>query len=234
MMLLPNLAERSHAPELMDSEPVSFEAFEKCLVDLAWLNRLFFSYRLTEKFVARALRRSPGRPLALLDVASGYGDMLRRLHRKFGSRLELVGVDLNPSAARAAMKATPPGVPIRYETADVFRFAAGRRFDLIISSQFTHHLDNDALVRFLRWMEDEAALGWFVSDLHRHVVPYAIIKGLPRLVRLDRMVVHDGPISVARAFVRRDWTALIRRAGLDPAAVSINWRLFRYGVGRLK
>jgi SAM-dependent methyltransferase len=232
--MLPDLAQRSMTPEWMDTETVTFEAFEACLVDLAWVNRMTFAYGLTRQFVGQALARAGGERLSVLDVGSGYGDMLRLLAARFGDRLDLVGVDLNPWAARAAAKATPARSPIHYETADVFRFVATRRFDLILSAQFTHHLGDEALVRFLAWMEEQARRGWFINDLHRHLVPYAIIKILPLLVRLDPMVVHDGPISVARAFVRRDWAALIAAAGLDPATVDVRWRLFRYGIGRLK
>jgi hypothetical protein len=42
---------------------------------------------------------------------------------------------------------------------------------VIVSSHFAHHLSDADLVRFLRWMEGAARLGWFVNDLHRHWLP---------------------------------------------------------------
>jgi 2-polyprenyl-3-methyl-5-hydroxy-6-metoxy-1,4-benzoquinol methylase len=230
--LLPDLARRGSGPELMDDERVPFEDFARCLADLAWLNRLTLAYRPTERWVATALARAPRRRLTLLDVGSGYGDMLRRLARRFGDRLELVGVDLNPWSARAA-RAAAPEAPIRYETADIFELAAERRFDLVVSALFTHHLGDTEVVRFLAWMEARAELGWFISDLHRHALPWLFLRLLPRAVPLDRMVAHDGPVSVTRAFRRRDWTRLLAEAGIAPGAAAIRWEVpFRYTVSR--
>src|SRR3546814_17453349 len=84
-------------------------------------------------------------------------------------------------------------------------------------------------------MERHAALGWFVNDIHRHPLPYHFIRHAVRLAHMNRLVLHDAPVSVGRAFVRRDWLALIAEAGLAPDDVEIVWRLpFTYGVGRIR
>jgi hypothetical protein len=144
--------------------------------------------------------------------------------------VELVGIDINPWAKRAAEAATPPELPVRYETADLFTYAGGD-YDVIVSSLFTHHLDDDGAVAFLRWMHGRARRGWFVNDLHRHVVPYAFIAIATRLLRLHRFVRNDAPLSVARSFRRAEWDALLERAALAGAGVRVRWEpLFRYCV----
>jgi Methyltransferase domain len=234
-----NLAGRDLTPELMDSEPVGFEEFRQCLQQLEMLNRWSLAYRPTLAWLARALARPADEsPTTLLDVGSGHGDMLRRIAgwaARRGVRLELVGVDLNPWSKRAAELATPAGSPIRYETGDLFALGEERRFDFIVSSLFAHHLDDDGLVRFLQWMERRARRGWFVNDLHRHAVPYWFLRTLFAVGRFNRLVVHDGPVSVARSLDRRDWERALERAGIDRASVEIGWWMpFRWGVGRLK
>jgi SAM-dependent methyltransferase len=226
-------------PELMDSEAVGYAEFEECLRQLEGLNRWTLAYRPTLRWLARALEGvAADRPVSILDVGCGHGDMLRRIHRwgeARGRRFQMTGIDLSPLARRAADKATPPGLPIAYETSDVFALDEGRRFDFVVSAIFAHHLEDEGVVRFLRWMERRAVLGWFINDLHRHAVPYAFLKTLFRLGRFNRLVEHDGPVSVGRAFKRRDWERLIGEAGLGDAAVEIRWCLpFRWGVGRLK
>ena len=227
-----SLARRSTAPELMDTEPVSFEEFSACLRDLEWLNRRTFAYAPTLTWLSRIAR--PGRPISILDVGSGRGDMLRRIEawsRRAGVEVELTGVDLNPWSARAAREATPPGLAIRYETADVFALPE-RPVDIVVSSIFAHHLADEDLVRFLRWMQGRARLGWFVNDLHRHAVPYLFLRGLFALAPFHRFVVHDGPVSVARAFTRADWEGLIAAAAIQRSAVEVRWHApFRWGVG---
>ena len=126
--------------------------------------------------------------------------------------VDLIGVDLNPHAAAAAARATPPGRPIRYVTRDVFDLPPAIRPDVVISALFAHHLDDPRLVRFLHWMDERA---WLVNDLRRHVVPYLIARFAPALLRMNPMVRNDAPVSVARACERRDWERLLERAGLS-------------------
>ncbi|WP_437592857.1 methyltransferase domain-containing protein [Sorangium sp. So ce1000] len=238
-----DFSRRSTLDELMDTEPVGFEEFRACLVDLARVNRLTLAYRPTfsflERLVARGLRGlSENRPLEVIDVGSGYGDMLRRIDawaRERGIAVSLTGVDLNPLSRRSATEATPPGRPITWVTADAFAYEPPGGIDVVLSSLFTHHLPDPAVVRFLAWMEAKARLGWFINDLHRHPLPYHFFRHLSRLAGWHRFVQHDGPVSIARAFSASDWRCLIAEAGLDPRAVEVRWWMpFRLTVGRLK
>jgi SAM-dependent methyltransferase len=239
-MPAPDFAERSTRQELMDTEPVAFEDFRACLVDLARVNRLTFAYRPTLSFFDRLSARGAAlrRPIEVLDVGSGYGDMLREVHawaRRRGVAVSLTGVDLNPWSRRAASEATPSDAQIRWITADAFAYEPGEGVDVIVSSLFTHHLPDALVVKFLAWMEAKARLGWFVNDLHRHPLPYHFFRAFAKLARYHRFVRHDGPISIARAFTKADWRRLLGEACVDPREVEIRWRMpFRLTVERLK
>jgi len=231
---------RSVQDELMDTEPVAFEEFRGCLVDLARVNRLTFAYGPTLGFFDRLLARARrlGRPLEVLDVGSGYGDMLRRVDdwaRAHHIEVSLTGIDLNPWSRRAAMAATPSDREIHWVTADAFAYAPKAGVDVVISSLFAHHLSDPQVIRFVAWMEETARVGWFVNDLHRHPVPYHVFRIAAKLARFHRFVQHDGPVSIARAFVPDDWRRLVTAAGIDPADLDIHWRMpFRLTVARVK
>jgi SAM-dependent methyltransferase len=236
-----DFSRRNALAELMDSDETDFATFRACLVDLAKVNRLTLAYRPTMQFfrrLAAAGRLPRDRPISIVDVGSGFGDMLRKIDRwaaRRGFRLDLTGVDLNPWSARTAVEATPPERPIRFVTTDVFDYRPPRPIDIVISSLFTHHLDDAALVRFLAWMEANATIGWFVNDLHRHPIPYHVFGATARALRFHYFVQHDGPISIARAFRSDDWRRLIAAAGLAPGAAEIRWRFpFRLCVARVK
>jgi SAM-dependent methyltransferase len=236
-----DLARRSREPELMDEEPVGFEEIDRTLKELATINRLSLAYRPTLAWLDRLAREGDGRqgaPLTILDVACGHGDMLRRIwrwSRHRGVAVELTGVDINPEVIRSARAATPPDVPIRYEQRDAFAPADGPAPDVIISSLFAHHLFDDALVRFVRWMHATAKRSWLVNDLHRHPVPYHFTRAWFRAAGFGRLVVNDGPVSVARGFTRAEWVEVLREAGVDPAGVEIAWFVpFRYRVACLR
>jgi SAM-dependent methyltransferase len=235
-----DFSRRADTPELMDVEACPFEDFRGCLTDLARVNQLTLTHRPTLAFLDRLVRagRMPtGRALRLLDVASGYGDLLRLIDRwadRRGVAVELVGIDLNPWAARAAGEATPPGRPIRWVTGDAFD-VPGDEFDVILSSQFTHHLDDAGLTRFLAWQEATASVAWFVADLHRHPVPYHVFKFWSWAAGWHRYVRHDGPVSVTRALTLAEWRRAIAAAGLDGLGVELRWRFpFRITVTRIK
>lgn len=234
-----NFATRWQQDELMDTESVSFEDFRACLVDLARVNTLTFARHPTLDFLTGLLPRirSLGRPLEVVDVGSGYGDLLRDINTwavKHGVPVSLTGVDLNPWSHRAASEATPTHCPIQWVRSNVFDYEPHAGIDVVVSSLFTHHLDNGEIVRFLGWMEKTARLGWSISDLHRHPVPYYFFRSFSKLARFHRFVQHDGPVSIGRAFTLSDWKALLNEAGIDSANVDLRWRIpFKITLGRV-
>jgi hypothetical protein len=233
-----DLRRRSTQPELMDTEPVAFADFHECLQELEIINVCTFAYRPTMRWLRQMLESArPGETVSVFDVGSGGGDMLRRIWkwlRRRNLKPSLAGVDLNPWSKRSAEQSTPAEMPIVYETSDIFSFDRSRRADFIICSNFTHHLSDAELVRFIHWMEDHAMRGWFINDLHRHPLPYYFIKTLFGIVPLNRLTSNDGPISISRAFTAADWRRILSEAGvLDRATVE--WFFpFRYTVALRK
>lgn len=240
----PNFKERSHQLELMDTEKISFEEFHDCLNDLETINHLTFAYRPTLKWLKnsfKSLNRLNIRPehkIKIIDVGSGGGDMLRQIW-KWGKKrcipMELIGIDLNPWSKKSAMQKTPKEAPMRFETANIFEIPENERADFIISSLFTHHLSDADLIRFIKWMDMHAIHGWFINDLHRHPLPYYTIKYIVKIMRLNRLVQHDAPVSVARAFTASDWKNLLTKANFQTRKIQIRWFFpFRYTVARHK
>lgn len=234
-----DLRTRSFAAEWMDDPSVDEATFRDCLTDLAAVNGWTLARPPTLAWLARATQRLPrGARFTLVDVGYGQGDMLRAIHRwatRRGLRPDLVGVDLSPWSETSARAATPADMAIDYRTGDVFAARFDRPPDFIISSLVAHHLDDEQLVAFLRWMEATAQKGWFVNDLHRHAIAYHGFRALSAAMRWHAFVRHDGPLSVARAFRRADWERLIARAGLDRATIALRWHLpFRLCVGRTR
>jgi len=216
-----DFSRRSAEPELMDGES-DFPTFRDCLRDLAQVNVVTLAHRPTLAFLEQLRcggRLALGRPVEIADIGSGYGDLLRAIRRWAAARdvpVRLVGVDINPWSAQAA-RAAPGGDGIEWVTGDVF--ARDRPCDVAVSSLFTHHLSDAEVVGFLRWMEQAARLGWFVNDLHRHPVAYFGFSALARIAGWHPFVRHDGPVSIARAFVVQDWLALLDRAEVAGAGV---------------
>lgn len=234
-MIKQDFSQRSTKPELMDTATTSFAEFHDCLCRLATINVLTMAYRPTLRWLTHALNGIKPQPrIVIYDIGCGGGDMLRQIW-KWAKRknlsLEFVGIDLNPWSKLSATQMTPKTAPICYETANLFMLDPDRHADFIISSLFTHHLSQDELIRFIQWMDRHAVYGWFINDLHRHPLPYYFIKYAVRLLFSNRLIQHDAPVSVMRAFTKSDWMRLIILAGIPLERISIDWYFpFRYGV----
>jgi 2-polyprenyl-3-methyl-5-hydroxy-6-metoxy-1,4-benzoquinol methylase len=219
---------RSTEAEWMDDAAATRPAFEAALHDLARINRLSRAHAPVLRWLEGLA--PPGGRLSVLDVGAGGGDLLAAIATwgaRRGVALELTGLDRSPWAATHA---AAQGVPARWITADLFALDPAQRFDAVVCSLFTHHLDEPTLVRFLRWMEARAIRGWLVSDLHRHWLPWSFVWCGVRALRMAPMVVHDSTISIARGFTRAEWQRVVAAAGV-PAR--IRWAFpFRWLVSR--
>src|SRR3954453_5416731 len=153
----------------MDDPALPAADYERCLHDLAVVNRVTFTHRPTLRWLDWAVAGLPADvTIPILDVACGEGDLLRAIHRwaqRRGRRVQLTGLDLNPRSALAAAAQTPPAMAIAWRTGDVFEQAPDPRPDFIVTSQFTHHLTDADIVRFLRWLGRYTARGWFIPAL---------------------------------------------------------------------
>ena len=219
--------EPADLPEWMD-EPCSREELTACLRDLEKVNRLTMSYGPTLRFLRRALRSRPGRVLHVVDVGSGYGDMLRvvaRWARRRRLPVRLTGIDLNPLSALIAAEATrAAGMAegaIEWRSGDAMTESSVQAPDLVISSLVMHHLSRGEVVRFVRWMEASARVGWFVNDLERQRAPARMFGVLARAMRWHPFVQHDGPVSFRRAFRVGDWEEILREAGVSAGAARV-------------
>ncbi|MEH3104443.1 MAG: methyltransferase domain-containing protein [Sphingomonas phyllosphaerae] len=213
------LDQRATAEELMDADDLPADVYTAVVADLARVNVVTMAARPTLAFLERLTK--PGERYRLLDVGYGDGDMLRRIARwgeRRGVGFDLVGVDLNPRSEAAARAHTPADLAIDWRTGD-YADLAGDGWDFIISSLVAHHMTQQQLVSFLRFMAHEARVGWLLNDLHRHGFAY---HGWPLLAALfgwHPIVRHDGRLSIARSYRPDEWPSLLNEAKVSDARV---------------
>lgn len=213
------LTSRSLAEEQMDDPALPEAVYTRVLHDLAQVNSVTLARRPTLGFLGRLPRQAT--PLRILDVGFGDGDMLRAIARWAARReipVALTGVDLNPRSIAAASPRTPAELGIRYLTGD-YQSLGGEGWDVIISSLVAHHMSPAQLIAFLRFMEKEAARGWFVNDLHRHSLAWLGYPVLARLMGWHRIVREDGQLSIARSYRPAEWPPLLAAAQINDARV---------------
>jgi len=216
----------------MDADWMPADEYARCLRDLASVNRVTLTHGPTLRWLrAQLATHDRSRPVVVLDVGFGQGDLLRAIAtwaRAEGLEVELHGVDLNPRSADEARARTPSTLDIQSHTRDVFALEPPTRPDFCVGSQFTHHLADGAIVELLRWCERTATRGWFITDLERSRFAWHAFPLLCALAGWHPLVRRDGQVSIARAFRSEDWQVLLARAGVT-ATVRRSW-LFRHCV----
>lgn len=207
----------------MDQPGLRPEDHAQALHGLERINLLSDSAGVLWPRIRSELRRSRPRQLRLLDVACGAGDVAVRLWRRAnraGLGLNIDGCDRSPTAvAHARRKAREAEVPVRFFERDAVEEALPAGYDILISSLFLHHLDDEQAVRFLREMARAAGQLVLINDLARGVAGYYLALLGTRLLSASPIVRTDGPRSVEAAFALQEVRDLAERAGLRGARV---------------
>ncbi|MDH3253169.1 MAG: class I SAM-dependent methyltransferase, partial [Ignavibacteria bacterium] len=106
-------------PEMMDRPVNDSRILSDDLKNLRILNALFGGYRAVRRHILPMFRQvDHGRPIRVLDLATGSGDhpiQLLRLSRSLEREIEVVAVDRNPQILRIASELVQhhPGISLR-------------------------------------------------------------------------------------------------------------------------
>jgi len=155
---------------------------------------------------------------SILDIGAGSGELLRvaaTWSRQTNRRLRAVGLELNERMAESILEESERFDEISSVRGDALNlpFAEGE-FDYVFCSLFTHHLLDEQVVQVLREMSRVAKRRIFVIDLHRHPVAYFLYTVPGKIVLHNRLVRHDGALSILRGFKSNELLELAQRAGL--------------------
>lgn len=182
----------------------------RSLGDVAKTNALFggVSAALAELEGAMPLL---SKSASLLDVATGIGDIpvaaTEKLAEK-GIQLTTLGLDSAEELARASRENVTESV-----CADALHLPfAAKSVDVVLCSQFLHHLLPDDAVALIREMDRVARVRVIISDLRRSWVAAGgfWIASFP--LRFHSVSRHDGLVSVMRGFTRSELREIVARA----------------------
>ena len=220
------LQARCRLPEVMDDPALDAARHRHALRGLARLNWWSGSVRiLWEPLCSLALEM--GRPVVILDVATGAGDVPIGLwHRaqRLGLPLRIEGCDASPMAIEyASQRSAQAGAGVRFFGLDTRTSPFPDGYDVLLCSLFLHHLDGADATALLRKMAQAARRMVLVNDLVRSVSGFALAYAGTRLLTTSEVVQADGPRSVRAAFTVEEAQALAARAGLDGAVVHRRW-----------
>ena len=221
--------DRDRQPELMDQPGLKFAEHVKALRGLRRINRLSRTSAVLWRPMARLANQAgtAGRPIRVLDLASGGGDTPIALARRAagaGLPVEIDGCDLNPQAVRYAQEqADDQGVRVRFFVLDALSATIPADYDIVCCSLFLHHLAEADAIVLLQKMAAAARRLVLVDDLIRGRWGYVLALCGTRLLSGSRVVHVDGPRSVLAAFTPGEVGELAERAGLRGIRIARHW-----------
>jgi len=211
----PDSARQLTEPEEMDTPGVDGQRLVKALRFIRRINYyLGYLHSTAHAVTAMVASIKEDRPITVLDVATGSGDIAVRLPEFAafeGKQLQVIGLDLHGGTLKEARRFTQGHLPLVQGDALSLPFADAS-IDIVITSMFLHHLPTELAVAALREMNRVARVGIIAADLirdrraHRWVVLFTLLA--------DRMVAHDARVSVKQAFTIAEAEELAKAAGL--------------------
>jgi SAM-dependent methyltransferase len=204
--------------ELLDDPEADSARVAESLRHIVRSNRWFGGRSALRWGVARALDGRERRPLVLLDLGTGAGDLPRDLEAWGAARgvtIRALGLERIPSAARLAARA---GVPTILGSAGSLPVRPGS-VDIVTISQLLHHLVPADAVALMREATRLARHAVVVADLRRAAAACIAFRIGAAVLRFDAHTRADGLTSIARGYTADELARLCAAAGV-PARVA--------------
>ncbi len=230
-MLLASLRTRDRIIEQMDNPLLDPTEHRRALAGLRRLNAISDSVGVLWPPIAK-LARELNRPLRVLDVATGSGDVPRSLAARAcraSIALEVSACDISPTAIAEASRGSSS---VQFFTHDVLHTPLPTGFDAVTCSLFLHHLSEEEAAALLANMQSATRHLILINDLARSRFNYCAVWLASHLLSRSPVVRFDGPASVRNAFTPREALALATCAGLEgataqprfPCRFLLSWR----------
>jgi ubiquinone/menaquinone biosynthesis C-methylase UbiE len=186
--------------------------------DIAFFNAWLGGVRATRTEVDRLAVT----PRTILDVGTGCADMPLALldHlRSRGVAASCIALDRSSRALDVAAKRLRGRTDIALVCDDALSLPYDdRTFDLVTCNLALHHFDPPDAIRALAEM-GRVGRDVIVNDLRRSALGWMLARAVFPLFTRNRLTLHDGPLSVRRAYSPDEALAFARGAGWTRAAV---------------
>lgn len=214
------LRTRSKEKELLDlgSDFYNLNEYTHCQKILFKINTLLGFLSHTKGF----LKQFPAN-ISVLDVGCGGGLFVLNLSNYF-PQIRFQGCDISQDAIQMAEESST-----RYTANKVLFYRQQQEqlnlpennVDIILATLVCHHIEDKDLINFFQQALQISRKAVLINDLHRHIIAYYFYKLFSPIFR-NRLINHDGLISIKRGFTRQEWKLLLEKANIKQ--FTIKWR----------
>jgi 2-polyprenyl-3-methyl-5-hydroxy-6-metoxy-1,4-benzoquinol methylase len=230
---MPDFSIRSYEKELLDRNDIPFEDIKRNMQELEAINTRLGGHNITLHGLKSIYKKSSQKNVSVCEVGCGGGDNLKVIDKwciQNNISAQFIGIDINKDCINYAGQNCKNIASINFITSDYKLVSlTNKKPDIIFSSLFCHHLNDEEIVNMLEWSRNNSLLGFFINDLHRHFLAYYSIKLLTRLFSKSYLVKNDAPLSVRRGFTKKDLKILLDKSGIKNYTIIWKWA-FRWLV----
>ncbi|MBS1506963.1 MAG: methyltransferase domain-containing protein [Bacteroidetes bacterium] len=223
-----SFSHRSSDIEIMDDLSYHDEVIFQTLRELDFINQWLGGNAVTLHALKKVLSQCPqGKSLTVADLGCGSGEMLR-LIKKYASsvnrELHLTGIDANEHIVHYAADHSRDYSNLNFEAINIFSDEFARKqFDIVMATLFLHHFSDKELQSLFSSLKKQTRVAIIVNDIHRHPLAYYSIKWLTQLFSKSSMVKFDAPLSVLRAFTRKELLTILEKSGIKKFELKWKW-----------
>ncbi|MDX2139250.1 MAG: methyltransferase domain-containing protein [Chloroflexota bacterium] len=221
---------RRTQPELLDQGLGTLADVRANLNDMWRLNRSTGGVSALLTHLLPRLRRARA-PIRIADLGTGAARLnvyLAHWARQHGIALECYGLDVSARNLCVAREHVNGHSGVHLLQADGMALPfAPCALDYCISTLLLHHFEPDALIALLRHTFERARCGIIMSDITRAALSQVGFRLIQPLIAPHPMTLHDGIVSIQRAYTPDELRDLARQAGLGQARVYHHplWRM---------
>lgn len=229
-MAIPDLSVRRLQDEIMDSPDLDPDQLIAALEGIGRLNRLSRADAVLWPPIHNALKvATPDQPLRILDIAAGGGDIARRLLRRAQKVRRPLEIDICDMSNVAISLATKEAKRAHLEKVthafqcDLLNEPLPDGYDIIMGSQFLHHMSNADALTVLKKMRSATRHSVLLTDVLRTPLGYRLAYWAPRIFSRCKVIHTDGSLSIQAAFSLTEFQQLAKDANMQNATFQTLW-----------
>lgn len=165
--------------------------------------------------------------ITIADLGCGSGEMLRiisKLAEGENRKVKLIGFDANAHIIEYARNHSREFPTISFESTNVLsKEFQDQQFDFVLATLFMHHFNERELIEIFSSLKRQTRSAIIINDIHRHPLAYYSIKWLTQLFSRSAMVRFDAPLSVMRAFKKREFDSVMRKSSITDYSIKWKW-----------
>lgn len=218
-----NLSNRNYSAELLDGDDIPFGDIKENMIELGTINTWLGGHKITIAATKQLVQQN--KEITICEIGCGGGDNLIAIAKTLSKKISVkfIGIDIKQECIDYAKENLKDKYNVEWIISDYRKINFDKKPDIIFSSLFCHHFNEDQLILQLKWMKENSSIGFFINDLHRHPLAYYSIKIITSVFSKSYLVKNDAPLSVARGFKKSEWKNILAAAGIKNYTLQWKW-----------